>query len=298
MKPKKFSNTTLIGSEISGNFREFKKLFSRLPAARLYENKGLLLIDSGTPFASWNSILTCDLPDVPTLQYHEEISQFYSQTKTPICWWICPDTYNTDLQKVPLFGNFRFVEASGAMAIDLEKYVPNNQRLNSFEITAVKQPEEIDAFISVLSRSFGLPIYTREALLALITQNVFNTPPLLLLYIGYCGGRAVGCAALFLTGEIAGLYHIGTLPSWRGRGIGTALTAHCLNEAKRLQKRRVVLRASESGEKLYTKLGFKRYGEFKKLVWNRHSYRNALWKAKYLLGMAADKIMEDAIWFS
>jgi GNAT superfamily N-acetyltransferase len=132
----------------------------------------------------------------------------------------------------------------------------------------------------------------------LITQNIFNSPASLILYIAYRGSEAVGCAALFLTDGVAGLYYVGTLPSHRGKGIGSALTMHCLNNARNLRCKRAVLRASESGERIYMRMGFKKFGEFKKFIWNRHPYRNIVWKAKYLLGIAVDKAMEDAIWFS
>ena len=288
----------LVYQEISDNFREFKKLFSHPHAARLYERPGLLLIDSGTPFSSWNSIITCAQPGDSIERLTEEINRFYSQTKTPLCWWTCPGTDSTEILKNPFFSSFQLTEVTAAMAMDLETYLPQDEKLPALKITTVSSPEEIDSFISVLRRSYELPLFTRDALLAVITQNIFNSPASLILYIANRGSVAVGCAALFLTDDVAGLYYVGTLPSHRAMGIGTALTVHCLNNARNLQCRQAVLRASESGERMYTRLGFKKFGEFKKFIWNRHPYKNMVWKAKYLLGIALDKAMEDAIWFS
>ncbi len=60
---------------------------------------------------------------------------------------------------------------------------------------------------------------------------------------------------------VAGLYSLATLKEFRGRGFGSAMTAHALSVARDLGMRGIALQASSDGLQIYERAGFRAIGE-------------------------------------
>ena len=69
-------------------------------------------------------------------------------------------------------------------------------------------------------------------------------------------GQPVATASLALAGPAAGVYDVAVLPSAQGRGLGTAATSWCLQQAAREGADLAYLNPSEAGHRLYARLGF------------------------------------------
>ena len=85
-------------------------------------------------------------------------------------------------------------------------------------------------------------------------------------YLARIAGRPAGTSALHL-GAAAGLYSVGTLPSVRRRGVGTAISVRALADAQSAGYGVATLTASELGARLYGSLGFKEYCRYREYVW-------------------------------
>jgi N-acetylglutamate synthase len=83
--------------------------------------------------------------------------------------------------------------------------------------------------------------------------------------IAYLGDEPVACGLVMLEEEFAGLFDVFTAEQHRGRGIGTATTAHLLQLAKRMGRERgwlSVVAENQPALKLYRKLGFEPLYEY------------------------------------
>lgn len=88
-----------------------------------------------------------------------------------------------------------------------------------------------------------------------------------LYWLAECDGRSAGGAGLAVrkhapqyaltNGLTAYVFNVFTYPDYRHRGIAKELMTRLVDEAQRLNIRRVELHATEMGRPLYEKLGFK-----------------------------------------
>lgn len=58
------------------------------------------------------------------------------------------------------------------------------------------------------------------------------------------------------------IVNVYTLPRWRGRGVGRAIMDALVAEGRRLRLRRVYLRTSDEGRRLYESMGFRDPGNY------------------------------------
>jgi predicted GNAT family acetyltransferase len=70
--------------------------------------------------------------------------------------------------------------------------------------------------------------------------------------------------------SIAGIYWVGTIESFRKKGLAEVCTATVTNEAFRRGASSVILQASPFGEPIYRRLGFK---EFTRYLWYMHFHK-------------------------
>jgi ribosomal protein S18 acetylase RimI-like enzyme len=75
-------------------------------------------------------------------------------------------------------------------------------------------------------------------------------------------GKQVAAAIAYDHGGDCGIYNVGTMPHARRRGLGTALTARLLHDARQRGCTTASLQATEMAERLYAAVGFRDLGRF------------------------------------
>lgn len=112
------------------------------------------------------------------------------------------------------------------------------------------EPKAIE-FADVASRSFGYKIHPKTII------SLLNSDPTIRLYLGSYKGALVNCGIIFLDrNKVSGIHMIGTIAEQRGLGLGKIMTTKLIFEAIKNRSNTVVLVASESGERIYSKMGF------------------------------------------
>jgi ribosomal protein S18 acetylase RimI-like enzyme len=80
--------------------------------------------------------------------------------------------------------------------------------------------------------------------------------------VGCVDGQRVAAAIAYDYGGDSGIYNVGTMPHARRRGLGTALTAQLLHDARQRGCTTASLQATEMAEHLYAEVGFRDLGRF------------------------------------
>jgi len=143
-----------------------------------------------------------------------------------------------------------------SMALDLTSFSAVVVLPSGFEIRTAESDEDLEIWAKVVLTSFGIDdnvhgAYGRH----LIAQDTLNRDRHIH-YLGLLDGRPVATAVLFKGTEAAGIYWVGTLPEFRGRGIATAMMNHMLSDAKESGYKVASLNSSPIGHPLYQKIGF------------------------------------------
>jgi hypothetical protein len=135
--------------------------------------------------------------------------------------------------------------------------IPEKPLPEGITIKPVTDALTANDFVSVVVDSYqslGMPVE--------VATNIFRTPwrclkPYNYLVVGYKGNVPSSCAMVMMSQSIAGVYWVGTIQGARGQGLAEACTRTVTNEALRRGAGCVVLQASQMGEPLYLRMGFK-----------------------------------------
>jgi len=81
-------------------------------------------------------------------------------------------------------------------------------------------------------------------------------------WLAYANGEPVATAATVVAAGAIGVYNVGTLPAYRGRGIGEAIVRYAVERAREgAGTGRTILQATSYGYDLYRKMGYRTVGQ-------------------------------------
>jgi GNAT superfamily N-acetyltransferase len=223
-------------------------VLSFAPLAREHVSEDLVLIFTGEPVALFNRAFVLSPPEDPGTTV-DGVATYFGEFGVPFAIYardeVCPgfaEACSTrglvERWSLPLMVLEPLPESTPAGPVDLE-------------ITDL-DGKNADEYMDVLNRGFGMP---RD-----LCERMLRRPAIELAdftgFIGSVDGEAVAASGLFMTDDTAGVYNVATLPEWRGRGYGAAMTWHAVLAGRRLGASRSVLQASAAGEPVYARMGF------------------------------------------
>lgn len=139
-----------------------------------------------------------------------------------------------------------------AMALTTNGIFYDNIKASDF--LEVSSEHDAGLFAEVASGSFGYPVKT-ATIIPLYKDPAFK------LYLGKYKDSFPSCGIVYLDKNgVSGIHMIGTKADYRGLGLGKKMTQQLVNEAIKNQSKKVYLVASQAGERIYSKMGFKTYG--------------------------------------
>lgn len=187
----------------------------------------------------------------------ERASAHYQALRREWSFWICEHLVGPrTLRRL-----YRIFDAHGMSCIaeppgmEIEELPPPRRPLPVLEVrTGAVQQARFD-FAGIVGQCFYIPPQ--------LAHEVYDDPgnwgAPVEIFVGYDGSRAVTCAALIEAAGAIGIYSVGTLPGWRGKGYAEAVMRHGVAEFRlRGASGPLVLQASPAGMELYRRLGFRR----------------------------------------
>jgi ribosomal protein S18 acetylase RimI-like enzyme len=246
----------------------FGKLVRSMAGAQLYEGDELSWTLTKVPFAVFNSIVAARL-DAATAGDQIEAAKARAECNgVPVLWWIASGDTPADLAQRLTQAGFAYAATLPGMSLDLTDLPPDAPAgaLDDVTIAGVSDDRAARIWCDVFARGFGFPKAIGEEFLPLAIDSAGERDAAYRNYVLSWRGEAVATASAMLTGEVAGIYNVATLPHARRRGFGGALTAHAVREARNRGASVAVLQSSEAGLRVYQALGFRERCRFEQFI--------------------------------
>ena len=188
-----------------------------------------------------------------------------------LSWWIPPGRGRGELEaRLGARGLAASREESGAPAMwlppEAEVRVPD---LPDVTIETVSTGDEAYEATLVMAEGFGMDADLGRPMAEVFRLLGERPAGPARFHVARLAGRPVATAMDTVEGHAATIYCVATIPEARGRGIGGAVTAAAVVDARSRGARVVSLETSTMGRPVYRRLGFREGGELRILVRRR-----------------------------
>lgn len=229
---------------VVSNFRAWLPMLAYLPGARFEVRDGVTLWTSDTPLPLFNGVwgAPVDIDRIDGI-----LDRFAGR---PLVWFVPPPgAIDEELARRGLL-----VSRLPGMAVDLNDLrraaVPAGVAVAAVDDVA----DLLEAATRIAFTSNGFPedaVSPVLQMLGRIEKRVqFQT------FLATVDDEPAAASAVLVTGEVAGLFNVGTALRFRRRGLGALVSVAALEAARSRGCRIGVLESSVEGEPLYRSLGF------------------------------------------
>lgn len=138
------------------------------------------------------------------------------------------------------------------------------------EILRVQSQQEQADWLNVLMEGFGEPASSRADFQQILANSLTEPDPVFEHFLARWQGEPCSVSTLLKAEHGAGIYHVTTLPQYRGRKLGKALTLAAMQSARHAGYKESVLFATPSGFPIYQQLEFQTVSTVDAFIWNGH----------------------------
>jgi GNAT superfamily N-acetyltransferase len=246
---------------MEANFVDWWAYFAHAPQANFHAEPELSWLHSGFPLPEYNGVVRTRLrSDRSADEMEALIAATVRSCALPgvgMSWYVAPSTEPTDLGDRLRAQGFQSSGEAPGMVIDLaallDAPIPAPPDL---QVVRVSDAELLRQWVDVIVSSFQESETVREARYAGQVALGWQPESVLQRYLALLDGEPVAMSALFLSGGVAGIYEVVTVPQQRKRGLATSIMRATLDGARQRGYRIAVLQASPMGEPVYRRLGF------------------------------------------
>lgn len=225
------------------------------------EDEQIFRVKSALPHPLFNNILRTSINHDVTKSVIDIISD-YKEQNVPFLWRIWDYDTPANIAEILLENGGQQIPSTTLMAIDLDFFHPLTEPYPGLTIQRVKNKQDGLKFSICASGAFGIPANLTNTMAELMAKQDQNTTN----YVGFINGTAIATASIFYHNDIAGIYNIGTLTEYQGKGIGLEMMTTILLKAKLDGYKTAILHSTSAGKRLYEKLGFNTFGDMKQYL--------------------------------
>ncbi len=197
-----------------------------------------------------------------------EVLAAFEAWSVPMRWWTDERGHPADLTGALERRGFAMKWDVPGMTVDLGNGLRVAAPADGIEIRRVTEMRDLRTWFSAFAAGFGFdPDAERPWLEAFEELGVEEGSPLRH-YIGFADREPAASATAFLGAGAAGIYHVGTRPDARGRGLRGAVTLAPLVEARDAGLRWGVLKASHLRREVYERMGFVERARLRQYRWS------------------------------
>jgi GNAT superfamily N-acetyltransferase len=240
---------------VETNLWALQRDFVRVPGAEIHDDPGLLWYSVPSTSSWLNGASRTELTPAEADAAIRMVVDALHPLGRHVRWHLGPSVRPTDFRSRLAGAGFEPTEATG-MAVLLSA-VSRPAQPEGLEVSAVRGEEDLLAWLDSFSRSFGSkPLGRTHPWFTPFGHLGFDADGPCVLFVGRVDGEAVTTSLAFSGGGAVGIYGVGTVPEFRGRGYGSAVTLAAMDWGREKGADLAILHATELGEPVYRRLGF------------------------------------------
>jgi len=223
-------------------------------------NANCVITDSGLPCDTFNAVCRAHFKPDNAREHIQTAINYFANKQRPFSWWLSPGDQPENLSKLLLQAGLQEDYSELAMAADLSQLPSGDLAPNGLQIRRVRTAAELADFARIISVMWTPPDPEVVNFYKLATPAILRDDSPMWFYVGYVDGTPVVTGEATVADSVVGLYNICTLPDYRQRGYGSAMTLKPLLDAREADHHMAILQATEAGARVYKRLGFETFG--------------------------------------
>jgi hypothetical protein len=245
------------------NLWSFWRDYGRVSGAELHETADLRWFATGIPLAVFNGVPYSRLSEADVDAALVLTQASVDRRRAPAMWWTGPNTRPIGLGERLERRGLAMTRMMIGMVVELGAIRHVTEPPGNFRIERVCGTEMRRLWAQILAEGSGFPEDAARSLADLeptLPDAAYVANPR---YIGFLSDRPVATSVLVLAAGLAGIYAVATIPDARRCGVGSAMTALPLLEARAQGYQLGMLQATVMGHSAYKKLGFREICQYR-----------------------------------
>jgi GNAT superfamily N-acetyltransferase len=254
-----------VAEAIEANLFDYIGYWRRSPSVESYDSPSLTWCATGIPHPFANAVVQTRTAVGNLDALIDNLLDVFKARDAPFSWWVARGCEPAGLGRHLEARGLAYSEQIRGMAIDLGMLRTAPLPPSGLSVLPVDDYKALGRWVDAAVAGFGLPGGSEQACLDLFAGLGYHLP--LRCYVGLLGGKPVAVSHLFIGAGVAGVYWVTTIPEARRRGFGSALTLAALADAYDLGYRVGILHPSQSGLRVYSRLGFQQRCRLRCAIW-------------------------------
>lgn len=239
-------------------FETWRLIVEGSDLSEIHEFDGLLMTDCGLPFAFFNVAFVQRQLSKPEDSIGRALSHYAGRNLPAL---ICFPPGVDEISET-LVTSRGYPLANPHPGMTLYPIPPPSKELANLEVRTIHNDKELALFQATAEAGFGMPLSLPQRLLS----SRFRDHPNVSMFLGYVEEKPVCTSCLVVSGTIAGVYWVSTLPDFRRRGFGMAMSWHAVQAGQALGCEIATLQASAMGRPVYERMGFNVTTDFRRYL--------------------------------
>lgn len=200
------------------------------------------------------------LDDSKAKEFLEKIYNVFYPLKRGYAVWV-REHDNANLERLLREKGLKPIREPGTTCMICDKRIDEVKIPSGFKLEVVETNKQVEDVAYVISRAFEKEEDVAKLMFNL--EMLSNKEAKALVIYDKGKNKPVAAATTIITGEVAGIYYVGTLNEYRGNGLGAYIAQESSNLGFDAGAKLLILQASELGERVYKKLGYKGISHYK-----------------------------------
>ncbi|GHT91038.1 hypothetical protein FACS1894122_02680 [Alphaproteobacteria bacterium] len=253
-----------IETILENNFYEKVKFLPNLcETMKVIDGKSISFIDADVSSDTFN--VAC-LRNKKSLSENEvrKVVNHYTEKDVPFALWVGPQNFDKKVEQILQTTNLKCVESELAMAVYAEDALLKSDEIEGLNIKEVSNIDEFKDYGFVMASVFDPFDKEAVAFYKKISCSYDSENGKYKMFVGYMNNEpAAICCSIVSDEKFGGIYDIVTHPEFQRRGLGTYMTSVAIKNLIDFGCDVVGMQASNDGQMVYNKMGFKSFGTFR-----------------------------------